>query len=48
MVTDLAVIGFPGGRMTLFETAPGVGVAEVMAATEAELSVLDNVPEMKV
>ena len=47
VVTDLAVIGFPGGRMTLLETAPGVSVAEVMAATEAELSVPDNVPEMK-
>ena len=34
--------------MTLLETAPGVSVAEVMAATEAELSVPDNVPEMKI
>ena len=48
VVTDLAVIGFPDGRMTLLETAPGVRVAEVMAATEAELSVPDNVPEMKI
>ena len=48
VVTDLAVIGFQGSRMTLLETAPGVSVAEVMAATEAELSVPDNVPEMKV
>jgi acetate CoA/acetoacetate CoA-transferase beta subunit len=48
VVTDLAVIGFPGGRITLLETAPGVRVAEVMAATEAELSVPDNVPEMKI
>jgi acetate CoA/acetoacetate CoA-transferase beta subunit len=48
VVTDLAVIGFPGGRMTLLETAPGIRVAEVMAATEAELSVPDNVPEMKI
>jgi acetate CoA/acetoacetate CoA-transferase beta subunit len=48
VVTDLAVIGFRGSRMTLLETAPGVSVAEVMAATEAELSVPDNVPEMKV
>ena len=29
---------FPGGRITLLETAPGVRVAEVMAATEADLS----------
>ena len=48
VVTDLAVIGFPGGRMMLLETAPGVSVAEVMAATEAELSVPDSVPEIKV
>jgi acetate CoA/acetoacetate CoA-transferase beta subunit len=48
LVTDLAVIGFPGGRMTLMETAPGVSVAEVMAATGAELSIADKVPEMKI
>jgi acetate CoA/acetoacetate CoA-transferase beta subunit len=48
VVTDLAVIGFPGGRMTLMETAPGVTVAEVIAVTEAELSIADKVPEMKI
>ena len=48
VVTDLAVIGFVGGRMTLLETAPGVSVAEVMAVTEAELSIADRVPEMKI
>ena len=48
VVTDLAVIGFPGGRMTLMETAPGVSVAEVMAVTDAELSIADTVPEMKI
>jgi acetate CoA/acetoacetate CoA-transferase beta subunit len=48
VVTDLAVIGFPDGRITLMETAPGVTVAEVMAATEADLSVANNVSEMKV
>jgi acetate CoA/acetoacetate CoA-transferase beta subunit len=48
VVTDLAVIGFVGGRMTLMETAPGVSVAEVMAVTDAELSIADKVPEMKV
>ena len=31
VVTDLAVIGFPGGKATLLETAPGVSVGEVMA-----------------
>ncbi|MBV8701812.1 MAG: succinyl-CoA--3-ketoacid-CoA transferase, partial [Bradyrhizobium sp.] len=48
VVTDLAVIGLAGGRMTLMETAPGVSVAEVMAVTEAELAIPDKVPEMKI
>ena len=48
VVTDLAVIGFPNGRITLLETAPGVSVAEVMAVTEADILIPDNVPEMKI
>ena len=48
VVTDLAVLGFGGGRIILLETAPGVTVAEVMAATEADLSVGDTVLEMKI
>ncbi|RXH21974.1 acetate CoA-transferase [Bradyrhizobium nanningense] len=48
VVTDLAVIGFPDGKATLIETAPGVSVGEVMAVTEAELVVGDRVPEMKI
>jgi acetate CoA/acetoacetate CoA-transferase beta subunit len=48
VVTDLAVIALADGRMTLMETAPGVGVAEVMAVTDAELSIPDKVPEMKI
>ena len=48
VVTDMAVIGFTGGRMTLQETAPGVTVAEVMAVTEADLFIPGNVPEMKI
>src|ERR1700741_385675 len=32
VVSELAVLGFAGGRITLLETAPGVTVAEVMAA----------------
>ena len=39
LVTDLAVIGFPNGCATLQETAPGVAVEQVIAATEAELLV---------
>src|ERR1700744_4878464 len=38
VVTDMAVIAFPGGKATLMETAPGVTIAEVMAVTEAALA----------
>src|SRR4051795_3318560 len=48
VVTDLAVIGFPAGKITLQETAPGVTVAEVIAVTEAELFIPALVPEMKI
>jgi acetate CoA/acetoacetate CoA-transferase beta subunit len=46
VVTELAVIGFPGGRATLLEVGPGISVAQVVAATEAELNVGSTVPEM--
>jgi len=46
VVTELAVIGFPHGRATLLETAPGVSVADVVAATAAELSVAADVRPM--
>ena len=46
VVTELAVIAFPGGRATLIETAPGVGVQQVLAATEATLEVPGRVPSM--
>jgi acetate CoA/acetoacetate CoA-transferase beta subunit len=48
IVTDMAVIGFSGGKMTLQETARGVTVAEVMAVTEADLFIPAQVPEMKI
>ena len=47
VVTDLAVIGFPDGRITLLETAPGISVAEVVAVTEADLLIPDTVPQMR-
>ena len=47
VVTELAVIGFPEGRATLLETGPGASVAQVVAATEAELVIPDHVPEMR-
>ncbi len=46
VVTELAVISFASGAPVLMETAPGVSVAEVLAATEARLVVPDEVPEM--
>ena len=47
VVSELAVIGFPDGRATLLETAPGVTVEQVIAATEAELAVPGKVAEMQ-
>jgi acetate CoA/acetoacetate CoA-transferase beta subunit len=46
LVTELAVIAFPDERATLVETAPGVSIADIKAATEAELIVAGHVPEM--
>lgn len=43
VVTELAVIGFAGGRATLLETQDGVSVEDVLAATEAAL---DLAPEL--
>jgi acetate CoA/acetoacetate CoA-transferase beta subunit len=46
VVTELAVIAFPDGRATLLETGPGITVAQVVAATDAELVVPKDIPEM--
>jgi acetate CoA/acetoacetate CoA-transferase beta subunit len=46
VITELAVIAFPAGRATLMEIAPGVSAAQVTGATEAELVIPKNVPEM--
>jgi acetate CoA/acetoacetate CoA-transferase beta subunit len=48
VVTELAVIAFPEGHATLRETAPGVSVQQVLAATEATLVVPSHVPEMQI
>jgi acetate CoA/acetoacetate CoA-transferase beta subunit len=48
VVTELAVISFEGGRPTLRETAPGVSVQQVLAATEACLVVPPHVPQMQI
>jgi acetate CoA/acetoacetate CoA-transferase beta subunit len=47
VVTEIAVIEFHEGRATLRETAPGISVEQVIAATGARLSVPDRVPEMR-
>jgi len=45
-VTELAVIAFSNCRATLLEAGPGVSVAQIVAATDAELVIPDRVPEM--
>jgi acetate CoA/acetoacetate CoA-transferase beta subunit len=48
VVTEMAVIGFPEGRATLLETAPGVSVEQVVAATAAQLAIPPGVPAMRI
>ena len=48
VVTELAVIGFRNGTATLLEDGPGVSVEQIVAATEAKLTVPEDVPEMKI
>jgi acetate CoA/acetoacetate CoA-transferase beta subunit len=47
LVTEMAVVAFPGGRATLLETGPGVTVEQVMAASEAKLALADPVAQMR-
>jgi len=47
VVSEMAVIAFPGGRATLLERAPGVTTEQVVAATDAKLAIPDNIPEMQ-
>ena len=46
VVTEMAVLGFTDAGPELREVAPGVSVADVIAATEAELIVPAEVPVM--
>ena len=48
VVTELVVIGFPGGCATLIETGPGVSVEQVVAATEAKLVLPEKIPPMQI
>ena len=46
VITDLAVLEIKDGKFHLIERAPGVSVEEIIAKTEGDLVVPDNVPEM--
>jgi 3-oxoacid CoA-transferase subunit B len=46
VVTDLAVLDIKDGKFHLVERAPGVSVEEIIAATEGDLVIPENVPEM--
>ncbi len=46
VVTELAVMEIKDGKFHLIERAPGVSVEEIIAKTEGDLVVPDNVPEM--
>ena len=48
VVTELAVLAQVDGHLKLLETAPGVTVAQVLAATEAKLEVPAAVPTMRI
>ena len=47
VVSELAVIQFSDGQATLLETAPGVSVDKIVAATEAKLAIPEKVAEMR-
>ena len=48
VVTNLAVMDVKDGKFHLVDRAPGVSVDDIIAATEGELVVPENVPEMSI
>lgn len=47
VVTNLAVLEVKNGAFHLLERAPGVTVEEIQKATEGELIISGEIPEMK-
>jgi 3-oxoacid CoA-transferase subunit B len=47
IVTNLAVLNIENDKFVLLERAPGVSVEEIKAATEGDLVVEGDIPEMK-
>jgi 3-oxoacid CoA-transferase subunit B len=47
IVSNLAVLEVKEGKFKLLERAPGVSVEEIKEATEGELIVEGDIPEMK-
>jgi len=48
VVTELAVIEPTSDGLVLREVAPDVSVEQVQSATEADLIIVDSVPEMAI
>src|SRR5690554_1997394 len=48
IVTDLAVLEIVDGKFKLLERAPGVSVEEIQAATEGDLIIEGDIPEMDI
>jgi 3-oxoacid CoA-transferase subunit B len=48
IVTNLAVLEVRNGKFYLLERAPGVSVEEIEAATDGDLVVEGNIPEMNI
>lgn len=47
VVTDLCVLNLENGKFNLIERAPGVSIEQIKAATEADLIVKGDIPEME-
>lgn len=47
IVTNLAVLGIKEGAFHLLERAPGISISQIKEATEGNLVVKDDIPEMQ-